>query len=102
MEELPSEKADDVDVVMDDSDDESLASTIQADHDSEEEWIVSSVMAAWKVEGSWRYLIEWEGFDLSEATWEPRQNLNKNLIEEWKETKAKPGFDLYRTIGDWK
>ena len=102
MEELPSEKADDVDVVMDDSDDESVASTIQPDHDSEEEWIVSSVLAAWKVEGSWRYLIEWEGFDLSEATWEPRQNLNRNLIEEWKETKAKPGFDLYQAIGDWK
>ncbi|KAH7173679.1 uncharacterized protein B0J16DRAFT_195316 [Fusarium flagelliforme] len=102
MEELPSEKADDVDVDMDDSDDESLASTIQADHDSEEEWIVSSIMAAWKVDGSWRYLIEWEGFDLSEATWEPRQNLNRNLIEEWKETKAKPGFDLYQRIGDWK
>ncbi|RGP64653.1 hypothetical protein FSPOR_7798 [Fusarium sporotrichioides] len=100
MQELPF----DGDVVMKDSDDESIASasTIRTEHDPDQEFIVSKVLAAWEVEGSLRYLIEWEDYDLSEATWEPRENLNEDLIKEWEETKARPGFDLYQEIGNWK
>ncbi|KAM0361541.1 hypothetical protein ACHAP4_002009 [Fusarium culmorum] len=98
MEELPF----DDDIVMKDSDDESIASTINTEHDSKEPFNVSAVLAAWEVEGSLRYLIEWEGYDLSEATWEPRENLNDIIIEEWEETKAQSGYDLYQKIREWK
>ncbi|KAL4732543.1 hypothetical protein ACLX1H_001559 [Fusarium chlamydosporum] len=101
MEEVPSGGSDD-DIVMYDSDQESTTSTIKTDHDSDEEWNVSAVLAAWKVEGSLRYLIEWEGYGLSEATWEPRGHLNEELIQEWEETKSRPDFDLYQKIRDWK
>ncbi|KAF5667573.1 hypothetical protein FHETE_5631 [Fusarium heterosporum] len=87
---------------MDDSDDESIASTIQTEHGSEEEWIVSDIRAAWEVDGSLRYLIRWEGFDLCEATWEPKENLNDHLIGEWEKTKAQGDFDLFQRIREWK
>jgi chromo domain-containing protein 1 len=98
LEEEPSpEKVD-----MDDSDDDSIASTIHTDHDSEEEWQVSDIIAAWEVDGSLRYLVKWEGFDLYEATWEPEEHLNDELINGWEKAKAEGDFDLFQRIRDWK
>ncbi|KAM0352878.1 hypothetical protein ACHAPU_001760 [Fusarium lateritium] len=87
---------------MDYSDDESIASTIQTEHGSDDEWTVSDIRAAWEVDGSLRYLIRWEGFDLCEASWEPKENLNDHLISGWEETKAQRDFDLFQRIREWK
>lgn len=87
---------------MDDSDDDSIASTIHTDHDSEEEWQVSDILAAWEVDGSLRYLVKWEGFDLYEATWEPEEHLNDELINGWERAKAEGDFDLFQRIREWK
>ncbi|WZH48082.1 uncharacterized protein QYS62_009246 [Fusarium acuminatum] len=87
---------------MDDSDDDSIASTIHTDHDSEEEWQVSDILAAWEVDGSLRYLVKWEGFDLYEATWEPEEHLNDELINGWERAKSEGDVDLFQRIRDWK
>ncbi|KAM0554688.1 hypothetical protein ACHAPJ_006757 [Fusarium lateritium] len=99
MEESPAQP-ETIDLI--DSDSESVASTIQTDHGSDEEWLVSAVIAAWKLDGKLLYLIEWEGYDLYEATWEPKENLNDKLISEWRQTKSRGDFDLYQRIRDWK
>ncbi|RGP66463.1 hypothetical protein FLONG3_8900 [Fusarium longipes] len=96
------ESTSDSDVVMKDSDQESIASTIRTEHDSEDEFNVTAILAEWEVEGSLRYLIEWEGYDLSDATWEPRENLPDELVDEWEKTKANEEIDLYQRIRDWK
>jgi len=87
---------------MDDSDGGSIASTIHTDHDPEEEWQVSDIIAAWNVDGSQRYLVKWEGFDLCEATWEPKEHLNDALISGWETAKAEGDFDMFQIIRDWK
>ncbi|KAM0213478.1 hypothetical protein ACHAQI_004122 [Fusarium lateritium] len=87
---------------MDDSDSGSIASTIHTDHDSEEEWQVSDIIAAWEVDGSQRYLVKWEGFDLFEATWEPKEHLNDELISGWEKVEAEGDFDVIQIIREWK
>lgn len=87
---------------MDDSDNESIVSTIVSEHDSDEEWNVNEILAEWPIDGLPRYLIEWENFDLCEATWEPVENLSNALLEGWEKTKSRDDFDMFKNIRDWK
>ncbi|KAF5628310.1 uncharacterized protein FTJAE_8847 [Fusarium tjaetaba] len=87
---------------MDDSDSESIVSTIVSEHDSDEEWNVNEILAEWPIDGLPRYLIEWENFDLCEATWEPVENLSNALLEGWERTKSRDDFDMFKNIRDWK
>ncbi|KAF5638446.1 hypothetical protein F52700_4382 [Fusarium sp. NRRL 52700] len=87
---------------MDDSDSESIVSTIVSEHDSDEEWSVNQILAEWPIDGLPRYLIEWENFDLCEATWEPVENLSNALLEGWEQTKSRDDFDMFKNIRDWK
>ncbi|KAG7429401.1 hypothetical protein Forpi1262_v009639 [Fusarium oxysporum f. sp. raphani] len=87
---------------MDDSDSESIVSTIVSEHDSDEEWTVNEILAEWPIDGLPRYLIEWENFDLCEATWEPAENLSNALLEGWEKTKPRDDFDMFKNIRDWK
>ncbi|ENH74149.1 hypothetical protein FOC1_g10007315 [Fusarium oxysporum f. sp. cubense race 1] len=87
---------------MDDSDSESIVSTIVSEHDSDEEWTVNEILAEWPIDGLPRYLIEWESFDLCEATWEPAENLSNALLEGWEKTKPRDDFDMFKNIRDWK
>nr|RBQ84413.1 hypothetical protein FVER53263_11335 [Fusarium verticillioides] len=87
---------------MDDSDSESIVSTIVSEHDSDEEWNVNEILAEWPIDGLPRYLIEWENFDLCEATWEPVENLSNALLEGWEKTKSRDDFDMFKNIRDWK
>ncbi|KAH7259752.1 uncharacterized protein BKA55DRAFT_688041 [Fusarium redolens] len=87
---------------MDDSDSESIVSTIVSEHDSDEEWNVNEILAEWPINGLPRYLIEWENFDLCEATWEPAENLSDALFEGWEKTKSREDFDMFKNIRDWK
>lgn len=90
------------DAKMDDSDNESIVSTIVSEHDSDEEWNVNEILAEWPIDGLPRYLIEWENFDLCEATWEPVENLSNALLEGWEKTKSRDDFDMFKNIRDWK
>ncbi|KAF5019617.1 hypothetical protein F66182_8363 [Fusarium sp. NRRL 66182] len=87
---------------MDDSDEDSIASTIHTDHDSDEEWNVNGVLAQVKVDDTLLYLIKWDGYELHEASWEPIENLNEKIIDDWKKTKSQKGFDQYQNIREWK
>ncbi|KAJ3476009.1 hypothetical protein NLG97_g9268 [Lecanicillium saksenae] len=74
---------------MDTDNDESLASTIESDVDPDAEWPVKQVLAERQVDRSKWYLVEWENFPLSQATWEPKGNLNAAMLREWEITKKK-------------
>ncbi|KAF9761160.1 hypothetical protein IL306_003938 [Fusarium sp. DS 682] len=87
---------------MDDSDSESIVSTIVSEHDSDEEWNVNEILAEWPIDGLPRYLIDWENFDLCEATWEPAENLSDPLLEGWEKTKSREDFDMFQNIRNWK
>ena len=56
--------------------------------DDEKEFIVENVIDKCKgPDGKVQYLIKWKGFDNTENTWEPTENLNCNdLIEEYEKS----------------
>ncbi|KAF4335559.1 hypothetical protein FBEOM_10595 [Fusarium beomiforme] len=87
---------------MNDSDSDSIVSTIVSEHDSDEEWSVSAILAEWPIDGLPRYLIDWENFDLCEATWEPAENLSGPLLEGWEKKKSRDDFDMFQIIRNWK
>ncbi|KAK2612829.1 hypothetical protein QQS21_001109 [Conoideocrella luteorostrata] len=85
------------------SDDLSVSAT-SAEIDSQDEWAVTEILAEAKVAGQTRYLMKWEGYDLSEASWEPADHLKEELLADWKAaveqsgSKTVPGFK----IRDWR
>ncbi|KAM5382824.1 hypothetical protein ACJZ2D_002215 [Fusarium nematophilum] len=87
MEESPSN-----DVDLDEQEETaSIASTIDTEYNSDEEWITSGILADCEIDGETRYLLEWEGFPLFDASWEPRSNLNQKLIDDWELAKKEEG-----------
>jgi hypothetical protein len=58
---------------------------------SEDEYIVEKVVDKRIIGGEIEYLIKWEGYDSSENTWEPPENLDNigNLIQEFENRKKK-------------
>ena len=47
-----------------------------------DEWSVDKVVKHRKKNGRWEFLTKWEGFDESDATWEPVDNfINKYCYE---------------------
>ncbi|KXX80672.1 Chromo domain-containing protein 1 [Madurella mycetomatis] len=72
-----------------DDDSISLTSTVSG-HDPEKEYEVEDILAeAPNENGVMHYLVDWSGFELHEATWEPESNLSDELKALWEETKAK-------------
>ncbi|KAK4111161.1 hypothetical protein N656DRAFT_830289, partial [Canariomyces notabilis] len=73
-----------------DEDSISLTSTPRVTPDPDREYEVEGILAEGQDdEGQARYLIEWTGFPLVEATWEAESNLSDELKALWEETKAK-------------
>ncbi|KAK1986022.1 chromo domain-containing protein [Colletotrichum cereale] len=72
-----------------DDDAASINSTLLSEHDSDEEWLVEGIRAQTREDGTDRYLVEWTGYPIEEATWEPKENMTDELLLEWKDTKAK-------------
>lgn len=72
-----------------DDDEISLSSTVGETHDSDEEWVAEGIIAEGFMDDQTKYLVEWTGFPLHEATWEPVSHLNETLLREWEEKKAK-------------
>ncbi|KAK3321465.1 hypothetical protein B0T19DRAFT_360909 [Cercophora scortea] len=73
----------------DESDDNiSLTSTAPDAHDSDEEFCVENILAEQEHEsGEMYYLVEWSGFPLHDASWEPESNLGDELKAIWEEKK---------------
>ncbi|KAL3865873.1 hypothetical protein ACJMK2_043222 [Sinanodonta woodiana] len=45
-----------------------------------EVYIVTAIHAQRKVRGILQYLVEWEGYTIKEATWEPKRNIPEEII----------------------
>lgn len=87
-----------------DADDISVTSTIEGEDGGEGDYIVREILAEADIDGETKYLIEWEGYPVHQATWEPREHLSdfvfsmwQNKIEERHETRN-PGTSFRR----WK
>ncbi|KAK3343979.1 hypothetical protein B0T25DRAFT_572953 [Lasiosphaeria hispida] len=85
----------------DSDDDISLTSTVDDQHDSDEEFSVEGILAEQKSnDGDMYYLVEWTGFSLHRCTWEPETNLGDELKAIWEVTKRRqksgdePAFEL--------
>ena len=89
---------------LDDDDDASIATTIEEEVDSDQEWLVNNVMAEAEIDGEVRYLIDWHGFPLHEASWEPEENLGEDLLRAWKQSKSMQGAEKEssRAISRWR
>ncbi|KAM3553330.1 hypothetical protein ARSEF4850_006970 [Beauveria asiatica] len=74
-------------MATEDDDTISLTSTVEDEVDPDLQWTVKRILADGQVEGETKYLIEWEGFPLSECTWEPKEHLPDSLLEDWAQTK---------------
>jgi len=74
-----------------DSDDDniSLTSTVEDQHDSDEEFAVDGILADMETVQGTYYLVMWTGFGLHQATWEPEKQLGAEIKETWEETKRK-------------
>lgn len=75
---------------VDDSDVISLTSTVDSEHDADEEFVVDAVLAEvlsgdLTQGGEMLYLIKWETYPLERCTWESEENLSDELREQWQE-----------------
>ncbi|KAF5510935.1 hypothetical protein CGCS363_v002668 [Colletotrichum siamense] len=83
-----------------DDDDISVTSSLESQHDSDEEWSVEQILYQTTEDGKEYYLVEWTGYPLERATWEPPENASSILLDEWKATQEKqrrgdePEFDI--------
>ncbi|ATY63159.1 Chromo domain [Cordyceps militaris] len=89
---------------MDIDDNASIASTIEEEADPDAEFPVKQILAEGQVGGRTMYLLEWENYPLSAASWEPKENIQGDMLEDWYRTKQKqeegqiPKFD----IDEWR
>ncbi|KAL0940660.1 chromo domain-containing protein [Colletotrichum truncatum] len=87
-----------------DDDEISITSPIASQHDSDDEWVVEGILYQVNDEGKDFYLVEWTGYPLEEATWEPEENVLGELLEEWKATQERQarGEEAVFDIVAWK
>ena len=90
-----------------DSDDIGSNTTLSADEGSDEEWLAEAIIAEGKINHETRYLVEWTGFSIKDATWEPLSHVEGSLMTNWakqkklqREGKADK-FDLDRWTQAW-
>lgn len=83
---------------------DSVTSTIEEEPDSDQEWLVNDVLAEGEVDGTTKYLIDWQGYPLWEASWEPKENLGDVMLADWEESKKKEGHQRKskQSINAWR
>ena len=74
-----------VDSMDSDADDISVTSTIEGEDGGEEDYIVREILAEADIDGETKYLIEWEGYPVHQATWEPREHLSDFVFSMWQD-----------------
>ena len=54
--------------------------------EGEQEYEVEAILAHRRFRGKYQYLVKWKGYDSSENTWEPENNLThmEELLNEYK------------------
>ena len=52
--------------------------------DAMQEWDVESILSQRRKNGKVQYKIRWTGFDASEDSWEPEENISPELLEQWR------------------
>ncbi|CAI6092494.1 unnamed protein product [Clonostachys chloroleuca] len=72
-----------------DDDNLSLTSTIVDEINSDEEWTAEGIIAEGRMNGVKHWLVEWTGYPLAEATWEPRAHVQGQLLRTWRKRKAR-------------
>ncbi|KAL2753741.1 hypothetical protein ACRALDRAFT_1094568 [Sodiomyces alcalophilus JCM 7366] len=66
-----------------------LDSPVSSQHDSDEDFSVQGVLAE-GFDGDERlYLIQWAGYGEEDWSWEPKENLSPECLNEWAQTKAR-------------
>ncbi|KAH7370875.1 hypothetical protein BKA65DRAFT_25624 [Rhexocercosporidium sp. MPI-PUGE-AT-0058] len=78
-----------------DEDDISLNSTENENYGSDTEFTVDRILAERGPAKNKYYLISWEGYPEEESTWEPKDNVGLDTLEEWNERleREKNGLD---------
>ncbi|KAH7149763.1 hypothetical protein B0J13DRAFT_440307 [Dactylonectria estremocensis] len=71
---------------------DSITSTIEEEPDSDQEWLVNDILAEGEdATGTTKYLIDWQGYPLYDASWEPKENLGDTMLADWEESKKNEG-----------
>lgn len=88
-----------------DSDD--LISTDENIPDSDTEYPVKQILAQGQVFGRKQYLVEWEGFPLYDATWEPKEHFQQGqraILKDWelKKKRQREGKTKSFDIDEWR
>lgn len=74
---------------MDDDDRISLSSTVESVNDSNQEWVAEGILSERLIGGEPKFLIEWTGYGMHDASWEPTSHLSESLLAGWEEKKDK-------------
>ncbi|WYZ37559.1 hypothetical protein EsH8_II_001065 [Colletotrichum jinshuiense] len=67
----------------------SINSTLASEQDSDEEWLVEGIRYQIHADGKDKYLVEWTGYRIEQATWEPEENVTRELLQEWRDTQKR-------------
>jgi hypothetical protein len=89
-----------------------LATNVEIEEETENEYEVENVLSMKRVSGKPHYLVKWKGYDTSENTWEPIENLTdcRQLVQQYHQqvkgtsqprpTKKRPGRPRKETVRD--
>ena len=76
--------------------------------DSDEDGVVfevETILAQRKVSGSLEYLVKWDGYDLMNATWEPKNSFDsEDTLRDWQEKKLQINYGKLPSfnVGKWE
>lgn len=81
-----------------------MTSTIDETYDSDEEFTVQQILAERSINNQPTFLVEWEGYTLYHASWEPAYNLKGKSLRDWEKIKKltggrnAPGFRVQQWV----
>lgn len=61
----------------------SLTSTVESVYDPDKEFIVTQILAERSRAGKKEFLIEWDGYPLEKANWEPKEHIDPGVLGAW-------------------
>lgn len=67
----------------------SLTSTQESEYDPEKEFIVTQILAEKGQDRRRLFLIQWADYPLEKSTWEPKDQISSEILDQWNEKKLK-------------